>query len=301
MRGRVLVIDDSSAVRAVLRAQLPDKDFVVVEAENGDEGLRVARETRPDVILLDIEMPGADGFAVLQELSADHLLRETPVIFLTGKIDPDEVARGLRSGAHDYLRKPADQVELLARVGAALRTKRLQDELRERNDQLEAAACTDALTGLYNRRFTDEELVQLCARSRRYERDLTVALLDVDRFKAVNEGHGYERGDAVLVEVGHRLGARKRAEDVLGRWGGEEFIVLMPDTTLEGGLLATEAFRTAIGDRPVSVAGAEIGVTISGGVSAFAAGDRPEDLVRRAEEALQQAKRDGRDRVKTEP
>jgi diguanylate cyclase (GGDEF)-like protein len=294
------VIDDSASVRAVLRAQLADSGLVVVEADQGSEGLRVARETEPDVVLLDIEMPGSDGFAVLEAIRADEGLRDIPVIFLTGNVDPDAVARGLTSGAHDYLRKPADAVELLARVNAALRTKRLQDELRLRNDQLEHAACTDLLTHLYNRRFADEELARLCARSRRHGRELSLALLDLDGFRTVNERHGHETGDAVLVEVAHRLGARKRAEDVIGRWGGEEFIVLMPDTTVEGGLLAAEGFREAIGDTPFVVGGAEVRLTASGGVTAYLPDDRSDDLVRRAVQALQDAQSGGGDRVKSE-
>ena len=295
MRGRVLVIDDSASVRAVLRAQLSDRGLVVVEAEDGADGLRVARETEPDVVLLDIEMPGSDGFAVLDELRADPGLEDIPVIFLTGKVDPDDVARGLRSGAHDYLRKPADGVELVARVQAALRTKRLQDELRIRNEQLEEVACTDALTNLYNRRFAEEELARFCARSRRYDRPLSVALLDVDGLRTINLEHGYEAGDAILVEVGRRLGQRKRAEDVLARWGGEEFIVLMPDTPLDGALLATEAFRAAVARTPVAAGSAEVPVTVSGGVTAFAGDDSPEDLMRRADEALEDAKDSGGD------
>jgi diguanylate cyclase (GGDEF)-like protein len=298
--GRVLVIDDSASVRAVLRAQLAEAELVVVEAEDGAGGLEVARDAQPDVVLLDIEMPGSDGFAVLEQLRSDEALQDIPVIFLTGKVDPDDVARGLRSGAHDYLRKPADTVELLARVRAALRTKRLQDELRERNEQLEQVACTDSLTHLYNRRFSEEELARLCARSRRHGRPLSVALFDVDGLRAVNKEHGYEVGDRTLVEIGQRLSGRKRAEDVLGRWGGEEFIVLMPDTPLEGALPAAEAFRSAVGRTPIEVGGVRLAVTVSGGVTGFADEDSPEHVIRRADDALQEAKRAGSDRVERE-
>ena len=156
----VLIADDSLVVRAVVRGGLEDEGYRVMEAVDGLAAIEHCRHDSPDIILLDIEMPELDGYQVLAALKSDAELKDIPVVFLTSRSGIDDVVAGLRGGAHDYLKKPFENIELLARVGSAVHVKKLQDELRQRNADLDRMSRTDALTGLYNRRHLDEELVR---------------------------------------------------------------------------------------------------------------------------------------------
>ncbi len=229
MNGTILVADDSLVVRAVLRRQLEADGHHVIEATDGEEAIIACREHRPDVVLLDVEMPVLDGHATLARLKADEDLRDIPVVFLTGRVDTADVVTGLRLGAHDYLRKPFEANELMARVSAALRTKELQDELRARNAELDRVSRINSLTGLFNRRHLDEHLRREISGARRHERLVGVMILDIDHFKQVNDQYGHPNGDVVLREVAQRLLGTLRTEDALGRWGGEEFIAVLTE------------------------------------------------------------------------
>ncbi len=297
----VLVAEDSLVVRAVLRRHLEERGYTVVEADDGNAALRVCREVRPDVVLLDIEMPGLDGHEVLAALKADAEVADIPVVFLTGRTSTDDVVEGLRLGAHDYLKKPFEPHELIARVSAAVRMKTLQDELRTRNAELDLVSRTDALTGLANRRQLVERLAEIASASRRHDRPLGVLMLDIDHFKRVNDTSGHEAGDWVLREFARRLQRLPRVEDVVGRWGGEEFLVLLPDTGAEGARhfgqrmvdeVAGETFTLPDGSRlPVTVsAGCAVGIAID-----------PDALVAAADAALYEAKAAGRNRLVCAP
>jgi diguanylate cyclase (GGDEF)-like protein len=296
VNGTILVADDSMVVRAVLRRQLEADGHTVVEAVDGEEAITASREYRPDVILLDVEMPVLDGHATLQRLKADAELRDIPVVFLTGRVDTADVVTGLRLGAHDYLRKPFEANELVARISAALRTKSLQDELRARNAELDRVSRIDMLTGIYNRRHLDEYMRRVISSARRHGRTVGVLLVDIDHFKDVNDQHGHLAGDAVLREVAHRLQGAMRTEDALGRWGGEEFIAVLTDTPGESIGVLAERMRQVIASAPfVLDNGTEITVTVSIGHT-----DGTEDaevLVHRADDALYVAKEGGRNQV----
>jgi diguanylate cyclase (GGDEF)-like protein len=294
--GRILVAEDSAVIRALLRAQLTERGYEVFEAPDGAVALERARAELPDVILCDVEMPVLDGYGVLAAVQEDELLAGTPLVFLTGRTDSDEAAEGLRRGAYDYLRKPFEPVELSARVHSAMRTKVLQDELRQRNAELERISATDALTGLHNRRYLTEQLERAEALAARHAREWAVVMLDIDRFKSVNDVHGHAAGDAVLAEVAKRLQSRLREEDHLGRFGGEEFLVLLPDTNAEAAAHVAEDLRAAVADGPLPSPAGELPVTISAGWAAWD-GDEPHGLVARADAALYEAKAAGRNRV----
>lgn len=284
-------------VRASLRTQLTAQDYEVFEAEDGNQALGVARDTRPDVVLLDVELPGLDGYEVLRAMKADPDLCEVPVVFLTGRHDPAEVVAALSLGAHDYLRKPFESAELLARVRAALRVKALQDELHERLAELDLAVRVDSLTGLFNRRHLTEHTEIVCSAARRRQRQVSVLMIDVDRFKSVNDSHGHAAGDAVLQQIAERLRAGVRAEDMAGRWGGEEFVILLPDTGEEGAVKLAERLRFAVANESIrTTEGLEIAVTVSIGC-ATGVGEYPDALLKRADAALYVAKAEGRDRV----
>lgn len=299
-RPRVLVADDSALARAVILHGLEAEGYDVAETADGEGAIAAALLALPDVILLDVEMPGLDGHATLRRLRDHPELADIPVLFVTGRTDPADVAEGLRLGAHDYLRKPFEPIELVARVRAAVRTGLLQEALRERNAELERIASVDALTGLFNRRFLEEQATRSIGRLRRHGGTMAVSIFDVDAFKAVNDTHGHEVGDAVLVAVARRLLEGTRAEDLLGRWGGEEFVVLAPDTDSPGVAGLAERMRLAVSREPVRVAGLALDVTISAGWAAGPGGLALDALVRAADRALYAAKADGRNRVRGE-
>jgi diguanylate cyclase (GGDEF)-like protein len=296
MNGTILVADDSMVVRAVLRRQLETDGHTVVEAVNGAEAIDACREYRPDVILLDVEMPVLDGHATLARLKADPELKDIPVVFLTGRVDTADVVTGLHLGAHDYLRKPFEANELMARVSAALRTKWLQDELRTRNAELDRVSRIDMLTNIYNRRHLDEHLRSVISAARRHDRTIGVLIVDIDHFKNVNDEHGHLAGDAVLREVAARLAQAMRTEDALGRWGGEEFLAVLTDTPPEGVRVMAERLRQVIAAAPFTLDdGSQIRVTVSVGHASGT--EDAEVLVHRADDALYVAKAEGRNRV----
>jgi diguanylate cyclase (GGDEF)-like protein len=294
----VLIVDDSLVIRAVVRDGLETEGYHVVEAVDGLAGLQQCRQSPPDVVLLDIEMPGLDGYGVLAALKDDPLLRDIPVVFLTSRAGMEDVVAGLRGGAHDYLKKPFETVELLARVGSAASVKRLQDQLRERNAELDRMSRTDALTGLTNRRHLDEALQREYADSRRHVEPLCLLLFDLDHFKLVNDTYGHPAGDAVLRAFAGRVHAELRAGDTSGRWGGEEFLVILPRTDLDGGLEVSERIRAATAAEPVVVGGSKITVTVSGGC-ALGPGNSVQALVDLADSCMYQAKVGGRDQIVT--
>lgn len=292
----VMIADDSLVIRAVVRDELENEGYRVVEAVDGLAAVRQCREDPPDVVLLDIEMPGLDGYQVLTELKGDAELRDIPVVFLTGRNAMDDVVAGLRGGAHDYLRKPFEAAELLARVAAASHVKTLQDQLRQRNAELEHLSRTDPLTGLYNRRHLVEELNRRHNDSVRHQYPLCVALLDLDLFKQINDTYGHSAGDQVLHAFAGHLHSELRAGDVAGRWGGEEFLVILPHTGLDGALAVAERIRSATAAKPVSVDGQRITVTVSGGCTLGPA-DSPEAMVHLADVGLYRAKSSGRNQI----
>jgi diguanylate cyclase (GGDEF)-like protein len=296
VNGTILVADDSMVVRAVLRRQLEADGHTVVEAVNGEQAIEACREHRPDVVLLDVEMPVLDGHATLERLKGDPDLKDIPVVFLTGRVDTADVVTGLRLGAHDYLRKPFEANELVARVSAALRTKSLQDELRARNAELDRVSRIDMLTGIYNRRHLDEHMRRVISAARRHGRTVGVLLVDIDHFKDVNDQHGHLAGDEVLKEVASRLQGAIRTEDALGRWGGEEFIAVLTDTPAESIGILAERMRQVIASAPfVLDDGTRIPVTVSVGHTHGT--DDAEVLVHRADDALYVAKGAGRNQV----
>ena len=296
MSERVLVVEDQDDIRLLIRVELEHAGYEVSEAADGLAGLVVARESPPDVVLLDVNMPGLDGYGVLKELKQDRDLAHIPVVFLTAQDSPEDIVAALEMGAHDHVAKPFHSSELIARVAAALRVKQMQDDLNRRNVELDTASRTDSLTGLPNRRHMDERLAAALAAATRGEGNVGVALVDVDRFKEVNDAFGHAVGDEVLQIVAQRLGGMLRAGDVAARWGGEEFLVLLASSDLRAVGRVAERLRVVIGDDAIRLRdGRELRVTVSVGCSA--GGDDPDSLLRRADEALYRAKGAGRNAV----
>ena len=290
----ILVGDNSQVVRQVLRWHLESHGYRVIEAGDGAESVTLARQMKPAVILLSLELTVLNGHQALARLKADPDLQDTPVVFITAHTETDDVVEGLRLGAHDYLRKPFEPAEVIARVSAAVRVKELQDDLRARNAELDQIARSDPLTGLANRRHLDEQLAVHAASAERHRHELSVAVIDIDNFKSVNDTFGHSAGDTVLREVARRLATSARVEDVVGRWGGEEFIVILPHCGVDDAAVVSERIRQAVEATPIrSEDGISIPVTVSVGCAA-AAGDR---VIERADAALYAAKKGGRNRT----
>ena len=293
----VLVAAKSESIRAELLGRLGERGYRVTGAGDSAEALALVRSEVPDVVLLDHDPPGLDGMAVLDRLRAAEELEAVPVIMVTHSSDPDLLVEALRRGSHDYLRKPFDPAELDARVMAALRVKRLHDALMDANRRLARQALTDELTGMANRRHGAHQLAREIALCVRHGRLLALVRVDVDHFKGINDTHGHQAGDQVLTEVARRLGLAVRGGDELARWGGDEFVAILPGTDKPGALRAAERLRGAVADGPVQAAGIAFPVTVSVGWAHWS-GDTPDDLLARADRALYKAKDAGRDTVR---
>ena len=286
----VLVADDDGVTRAIVRSWLLGAGYAVIAAADGEEALELAREHSPDLLLVDVTMPGRDGYEVCRAIQAESPT-PPPVIFLTAHSQTDARVAGLDAGAVDYIVKPFANEELVARVRAALRTKAVHDGLAE-------TAARDGLTGLFNRRELDARAEQAVALAARHGRPLSCLLLDVDHFKQVNDTHGHAAGDTVLREAARRIVSSSRISDVVGRYGGEEFVVLLPETDGGEAVSAADKLRSLLASDPIAVGQASIQIRASIGVAAFSEEMRtPADLFAAADRALYRAKALGRDRT----
>ena len=292
----VLIVERMETMRTALQRRLAERGYRVAGAGDGEQALALVERAVPDIVLLDHELSESGGMAMLDRLRADDELAAVPVIMLTESSDPRVLVEALRRGAHDCMRKPFEPAELEARVMAAVRVKRLHDALVEANRRLAAQALTDELTGLANRRHGGHQLQREIALAVRHGRLLALARVDVDHFKAINDTHGHQAGDAVLAEVARRLAATVRGGDELARWGGDEFVAILPGTDRNGALHAAERLRAAVAAAPIAIAGGELAVTVSVGWAHWV-GDTPDDLLARADRALYRAKDAGRSAV----
>jgi diguanylate cyclase (GGDEF)-like protein len=297
---RVLLIEDDGAVRALLAAQLAP-GYEVHQADTGERGIATALVAPPDVVLLDLSLGGAmQGVDVLDAMNREPALAGVPVIVVTGSSDGETLAGTLTRGAHDFLGKPWNPAELEARVGAAVRMKRLHDGLRAANERLAHEALTDALTGLPNRRQGMAELERLFAHSARHGEPFALIQFDLDGFKRVNDVHGHAAGDALLRLVSDVVRETLRREDTVSRWGGDEFVAVLPGAGPAEAAAVAERLRVAVRERQTS-GDPEVRTTLSLGWACVRPGETPEDLLARADEALYEAKRAGRDAVAPRP
>ena len=297
----LLIVDDAATVRQELR-KLSSRLAVFGacrEAENGVEAYKRVLEETPDLILCDLVMPSVDGLKFLSMIRARPALEDIPVILLTGKTDVETKVRGLELGASDYVTKPFDPGELLARMKVQLKIKALQDELRRSNELLQQLSSTDALTQLYNRRHFMRSLAVEFERTDRYGSPLALVLFDIDHFKKVNDACGHQVGDEVLRGMGALTLSLVRSTDIAARYGGEEFCVLLPETDREGAIEFGQRLRLAVEDEVFGAAGQDLRVTVSVGAASCPSSsvENGEDLIRLADEAMYRAKRAGRNRV----
>jgi diguanylate cyclase (GGDEF)-like protein len=303
MKGNILIIDDSESVRKKIRSILNQAQLLefCFEAKSGLEGIKMLMEKRVDLVICDVVMPEFDGFKFLISKSTNPAFAEIPVIMLTSEEDIGKKIKGLEQGASDYLIKPFDDGELLARVKVQLKIKQLQDELKDKNNRLRELSGTDELTKLGNRRRFMEQFATEFARAIRYGKKLSFVILDVDFFKRVNDSHGHLAGDAVLAQLGQVMMKNMRKSDVLARYGGEEFTLLLPETGMKGSVVHAERIRKDIQMTSFTYEDKTIRITVSGGCASIPEikADSVDELVKKADEALYRAKNKGRNRIES--
>lgn len=306
MKATLLLVEDSDTQGSQLKESLEKLGYAVTWARSGMDGLRLAREETPDLVVLDVVMDDMDGFEVCRWLKLHDTTRDIPVIMLTQRGELQARVQGLHVGADDYLAKPFAPEELEARIFAALRIKAAQADLRRRNSQLEsmlhhveALAITDPLTGLFNRRRLADVLRREWAVAKRYGNDLACIMIDIDHFKQINDDYGHDAGDLALKEVARTLGSSLREVDLAARYGGEEFAILLPQTHKQGALVLARRLHASLRGLTLSIESRTLKLTASLGVAASSdlGNAGAEELIKAADAALYHAKRSGRDRV----
>ena len=300
----ILVADDEPVNLALIRRRLEWEHYRVETAEDGGQAVEAARSVLPDLIILDVMMPVMDGLQACRLLKEDPATRDIPVIFLSALDDTDTKVRGLGLGANDYVSKPFRVEELLARVSVAIRMKLERDRLRQRAEELRRSAeaasemsMTDALTGLLNRYGLHRALQREMSEARRYDRPLSCLLIDVDFFKLVNDTYGHAAGDTALQQAARVITESVRGSDVVCRYGGEEFLVLAPETGLDGARALADKIRQAFAARLFGEAAHVFPLTLSAGAAQLSTDESGNDMIARADEALYHVKQTGRDRV----
>lgn len=289
----VLVIDDSQDIHDLIRVRLRPERVRLLHAFDADSAFELLRQERPDLMLLDLDLPGLNGLELCRKIKDEQELTAIPVVFLTGTVDVNTKVQAFDAGAIDYITKPFDGVELRARVRAALRTKRFQDLLATR-------AQLDALTGLWNRAHFDQRLAEEVAVSQRHGRPVSLIMLDIDHFKRLNDTYGHPFGDLVLRRIANLLAGCLRQTEIACRYGGEEFGIILRETDHAGAIIAAERIRGTIEALELRFDTLTVRVTASLGVSSnehLESNFSPSQLLLAADECLYLAKQQGRNRV----
>lgn len=299
----VAVVDDDASIRRLIGLVLRRNGYGLLESASAEEAREKLASEPWDLIVLDRRLPDADGVELCRQIRQNPAFRSRYILMLTGEAHEEDKIEGLDLGADDYMTKPFQPRELAARMRSAKRIVDLQKELMASNERLALLSITDGLTRLYNHRHFQEELSREFEEALRYERSLSLALIDIDFFKKINDTHGHAAGDEVLKQVSALFSSNIRSADLAARYGGEEFAVLMPETDLNDAMQFGEIIRRTIESNPVpGDAGTMIPVTVSIGIASFphTRVQTPRQLVECADRALYRAKRGGRNQVKAE-
>jgi two-component system cell cycle response regulator len=299
LNARVLVVDDRKASAVRIDAAVGKQQTIEFEENPQDALFRIA-DGSYDLVLISLDLAHYDALRLVGQVRSLERTRHLPILLVTDPGHDARVLRGLDLGANDYVLRSADRNELIARVRTQVRRKRYTERLRDNVQYSMELAITDPLTGLFNRRYMESHVGTLIDRSAARGKSLSVLILDVDYFKSINDSFGHDAGDDVLREFAERLKASIRGIDLACRYGGEEFVVVMPDTDLGIAAMVAERIRRRIAGEPFPIEGGKrtIEVTISVGIAArMGAQDNATLMLKRADEALYRAKRDGRNRV----
>ena len=297
---QILVAEDNPVFQSMLNNMLGKWGYEVVLADNGERAWQILQDGKaPPLAILDWMMPGMDGVEICRQIRKAAQQRYVYVILLTAKTEQKDLVEGMEAGADDYLTKPFNTHELRVRLRAGRRILDLQEQLLQAQEKLREQATHDGLTGLWNRTSILEILQKEAARSARESLPLAVVMADLDNFKRINDTFGHMAGDHVLRETARRFRANVRTYDAIGRYGGEEFLVVLPGCDEPGGVAQAERLRESIGGQPMATSAGEIPITCSVGLSWCARTDPGEtkELLRSADAALYSAKRSGRNRL----
>lgn len=305
--SKVLIVDDIALNRKLQHAYLDAVGYDVILAKDGTEALEKIKTESPDLILLDVMMPKMNGFELCREIKNNEETRFIPVILVTALNEIENKIKGIEAGADDFIGKPFNKLELLARVKSLLRIKHLHDELELKIRELEATqrklyqlAITDGLTDLYNYRYFNEQLYRELTRARRHNLGVSVIMLDIDFFKSFNDMHGHPAGDKVLKTIAKLLHTNIREIDVAARYGGEEFAIILVETNKAAAALVANKIKKMVEDYPFLHQETQPNgkLTISAGVATFPDDtDDPDRLIIIADNRLYKAKEQGRNRV----
>jgi diguanylate cyclase (GGDEF)-like protein len=311
--GEILIVDDIPANLRLLKAMLADQGYHVRPARNGELALMNARSAPPDLILLDIKMPGLNGYEVCEQLKADPRTRHIPIIFLSALGQTEDKVKAFTLGGVDYITKPFQIEEVLARVEVHLALQQAKQQLDAQNKQLQSQiiqiedlqaslreqAIRDPLTGLYNRRHLDEVLTQACARALRKDELLSIVILDLDNLKEINDTYGHiTGGDKALKALADIFKQMCRTEDTLCRYGGDEFLIILHDTTAQVAFERVLQWKEAITRVKITSPKGVFNIMFSAGVAEFPThGLTGEETIIRADSALYSAKELGRNQV----
>ncbi|MDP9361819.1 MAG: diguanylate cyclase [Acidobacteriota bacterium] len=299
---QVVIVDDDPAIRRLVRLLLKRSGYESVEFGTGEEARAELMRLAWDLAILDRRLPDMDGVVLCQQLKSDPELRNRYIIMLTGEDDQEDKIQGLDLGADDYITKPFQYPELMARIRAAKRIVDLQKELLETNRRLELLSITDGLTKLYNHRHFQDELARAFEESARYERPLSLVIVDLDFFKKVNDTYGHAIGDEVLKGISKIFQQSIRTADLAARYGGEEFALMLPETIIDDAINFAEKIRGIVESTPIETQAAAISMTVSIGVATVPHTriHSAKELIVAADKALYRAKKNGRNQVQAE-
>ncbi len=296
----VLLVEDSRTQALKFKLMLESHGYHVRVAQNGLEAMNMLLNSQTSIVISDWIMPEMDGSELCRAIRKHDFGNYLYIILLTAKDSKNDIIEGLEAGADDYLTKPVDDAELIARLTTAERVIRLEASLKQRNKEIALLSITDPLTQVFNRGYLNENLPKAFKRAVRYHQRLTIMIGDIDHFKRINDRFGHQVGDQVLQSFVTLINDSLRKDlDWMARYGGEEFIIVLPETDLKGGMAAAERFRTSVRDLGTRVGDQDIRITVSFGVAALdpeidQSWMTTDDLIRAADQCLYQAKDRGR-------
>lgn len=290
-KDTVLIVDDSKIICSIIKDILISPELHIEAAHSGEDCIKLSEEIHPTLILLDVIMNGMDGYETCRILKANEATKDIPIIFITGNNDSDSVLKGFEVGAADYVSKPFIPEELKARVRVHMQNIKIQKELKVLMEELKVLATTDSLTRLYNRRYFMDKLLEYVEKD---EEPLAMILFDIDDFKKINDTYGHNAGDTVLITVSNIFKLLLRQEDVLSRWGGEEFMICLPGQTIEKAYTVAERLRNEVANYTFVSDDINFHCSITGGVLQYDREISAEKNITKTDKALYLGKTTGK-------